>query len=105
MAVLNDWSIRAWTGVDVPGLQVFPMETWNFRIVHIAGALILGLSLYSARAFPERDKGGKHPLDMVAYLALLPALYAYYTAMTFASQISNGTLWHGIDPAIRAAET
>jgi TRAP transporter 4TM/12TM fusion protein len=105
MAVLNGWSIRGWTGVDIPGLPVFPMETWNFRIVHIAGALILGFLLYSARAFPDRDKGGRHPLDMVAYLALLPALYACYTALTFAADIAGGVMWNGLDAGIRAAET
>ncbi|WP_299280720.1 TRAP transporter fused permease subunit [uncultured Tateyamaria sp.] len=104
MAVLNGWSINAWTGIDIPGLPVFPMETWNFRIVHIAGALILGFLLYSARAFPDKDTGGRHPLDMIAYLALLPALYACYTAAGFANQIANGVLWNGIDAGIRNAE-
>ncbi|WP_187430333.1 hypothetical protein ROLI_027360 [Roseobacter fucihabitans] len=105
MAVLNGWSINAWTGVDIPGLPVFPMETWNFRIVHIAGALILGFLLYSARAFPDQDKGGRHPLDIVAYLALIPAFYACYIAMGFANQIAGGVMWNGIDPGIRTAET
>ncbi len=104
MAVLNGWSIRAWTGVDIPGLPVFPMETWNFRIVHIAGALILGFLLYSARAFPDEDKGSRHPLDFVAYLTLLPAFYACYTAVSFANQINGGVMWNGIDAGIRAAE-
>ncbi|MGB5862841.1 MAG: TRAP transporter fused permease subunit [Sulfitobacter sp.] len=105
MAALNGWSIKSWTGVDIPFLPVFPMETWNFRIVHIAGALILGFVMYSARAFPDEDSGGRHPLDIVAYIAILPALYACFTALTFANQIAGGVLWNGIDPAIRAAET
>jgi len=104
MAVLNGWSINSWTGIDIPGLPVFPMETWNFRIVHIAGALILGFLLYSARAFPDQDKRGLHPLDIVAYIAVLPALYACYTAVTFANDIVGGVMWNGIDPGIRAAE-
>jgi TRAP transporter 4TM/12TM fusion protein len=104
MAVLNGWSIKSWTGIDIPGLPVFPMETWNFRIVHIAGALILGFLLYSARAFPDQDKRGLHPLDIVAYIAVLPALYACYTAVTFANDIAGGVMWNGIDPGIRAAE-
>jgi TRAP transporter 4TM/12TM fusion protein len=104
MAVLNGWSINSWTGIDIPGLPVFPMETWNFRIVHIAGALILGFLLYSARAFPDQDKRGLHPLDIVAYIAVLPALYACYTAVTFANDIAGGVMWNGIDPGIRAAE-
>lgn len=104
MAALNGWSIRSWTGVDIPVLPVFPMETWNFRIVHIAGALILGFLMYSARAFPDDDKGGKHPLDLLAYVALLPALYACYSAFLFASQIAGGVMWNGLDAGIRTAE-
>ena len=105
MAALNGWSIRSWTGIDIPYLPVFPMETWNFRIVHIAGALILGFMLYSARAFPDKDSGNKHALDLLAMLALIPALYACFTAVGFASQIQGGVMWNGIDEGIKAAET
>jgi TRAP transporter 4TM/12TM fusion protein len=104
MAVLNGWSIRGWTGIDIPLLPVFPMETWNFRIVHVAGALILGFMLYSARAFPETERSERHPLDIAAWLAMLPALYACYTAITFAVDISGGVMWNGVDPGIRARE-
>ncbi|MEL6683944.1 MAG: TRAP transporter fused permease subunit [Pseudomonadota bacterium] len=104
MAALNGWSIRGWIGVDIPFLPVFPMETWNFRIVHIAGALILGFTLYSARAFPDADADRSSPLDYIAYAALLPALYACYTAIGFAADIQGGVMWNGIDAGIRNAE-
>lgn len=39
MAALNGLSISEWTGITVPFLPTFPLETWNFRIVHVAGAL------------------------------------------------------------------
>ena len=38
MAALNGVSISEWTGIQVPLLPSFPMETWNFRIAHVAGA-------------------------------------------------------------------
>ncbi|MEJ8560532.1 TRAP transporter fused permease subunit [Yoonia sp. GPGPB17] len=104
MAALNGWSIRGWTGIDIPFLPVFPMETWNFRIVHIAGALILGFTLYSARAFPDKDADPHSPLDYLAYAALLPALYACYTALGFAADIQGGVMWNGIDEGIRNTE-
>ncbi|MFA8443073.1 TRAP transporter permease [Yoonia sp.] len=104
MAALNGWSIEAWTGIEIPFLPVFPMETWNFRIVHIAGALILGFTLYSARAFPDEDADVHSPLDYLAYLALLPALYACWTALGFAADIQGGVMWNGIDEGIRNAE-
>ncbi|WP_299677706.1 TRAP transporter fused permease subunit [uncultured Roseobacter sp.] len=102
MAVLNGWSIREWTGVDIPSLPVFPMETWNFRIVHIAGALILGFLLYGARPFRQGQR--RHPLDWLAWAAMLPAVFAWITALRFASDISGGVLWNGVDPGIRSAE-
>jgi len=105
MAALNGWSISGWTGVSIPFLPVFPMETWNFRIVHVAGALILGFVLYSARAFPDDDRGGRHPLDLLAWAGMLPALYACWTAIGFALQIRGGVMWNGIDEGIRTAET
>jgi hypothetical protein len=65
MAALNGLSIRNMTGgaVNLPLLPSLPMETWNFRIVHIAGALILGFLLFSAARFDEDDRGapGRSP--------------------------------------------
>jgi hypothetical protein len=51
MLALNGVSISDWTGIELPFLPQFPMETWNFRIVHIAGALALGFLLFSAHTF------------------------------------------------------
>ena len=48
VAALNGLSLSALTGIEVPFLPRFPMETWNFRIVHVAGALFVGFLLYSA---------------------------------------------------------
>ncbi|KPB02623.1 TRAP transporter permease [Ahrensia marina] len=100
LAALNGLSIYEWTGIRIPFLPSFPMETWNFRIVHIAGALILGFTLYSARSFS--GDGEKQPLskvlDIIVYLALLPALYAMWTAGKIANMIGNGVQWNGISP-------
>jgi TRAP-type uncharacterized transport system fused permease subunit len=51
MLALNGVSLSDWTGIELPFLPQFPMETWNFRIVHIAGALALGFLLFSAQTF------------------------------------------------------
>ena len=50
MAALNGVSISDYTGITIPFLPQFPMETWNFRIVHIAGALALGFAFKLSRA-------------------------------------------------------
>ena len=58
MANLNGLSIRSWTGgaVDLPFLPRFPLETWNFRILHIAGALGLGFLIFAPFSFGEAER-------------------------------------------------
>ncbi|MEL7116114.1 MAG: TRAP transporter permease, partial [Pseudomonadota bacterium] len=94
MLALNGVSISEWTGVEIPFLPQFPLETWNFRIVHIAGALGLGFLLFSAHTFskdgPERRDS--NALTIAAALLAIPALVAGYTAIGFANLIGSGTL-------------
>jgi TRAP transporter 4TM/12TM fusion protein len=93
MIALNGVSISDWTGVRLPYLPQFPMETWNFRIVHIAGALALGFLLFSAHAFrPDRAAGASRLVSLLAMALALPALVAGVTAIGFANTINSGTL-------------
>ncbi|MFO7765963.1 MAG: TRAP transporter fused permease subunit [Pelovirga sp.] len=93
MAALNGVSIEAYTGITVPLLPQFPMETWNFRIVHIAGALALGFVVYNATMFSEKDDTIKRDLwSKIAYLLLFPAVLAVGTGFWFANIIASGTL-------------
>ncbi|WP_425088228.1 TRAP transporter permease [Stappia sp.] len=105
MAALNGVSISEWTGIRVPLLPSFPMETWNFRIAHVAGALALGFILYAGRLdFPGKDEETR-TLGYVAYALMVPALFSLGTAMSFGVEISNGVSWNGIDPRIKFNET
>ena len=105
MAALNGLSISEWTGLTIPFLPTFPMETWNFRIVHVAGALALGFLLFAGRIdFPE--KGQETPvLGYVAYALMVPALFSFGMALSFAVEINNGRMWNGIDEGIKFNET
>ena len=103
MAALNGLSIREWTGVNIPFLPRFPMETWNFRIVHVAGALILGFALFAGATFPEDDREGRR-IDMLAWGLMVPAVFALGVAIWFAIQIRGGAMWNGIDETIRFRE-
>ena len=59
-------------------LNIAPLETWTFRIVHIAGALILGFGMSAAlsvRPAPEGAPGRlSTSLGAVALVAVLIAL-------------------------------
>jgi TRAP transporter 4TM/12TM fusion protein len=110
MAALNGLSIRDLTGIDLPLLPRFPMETWNFRIVHVAGALILGFLLFAAVRFRDGDSdAGQGPAGTArlaaAWVALAAAAFALGMAVLFARQIAGGVMWNGIDETIRFRET
>src|SRR6056297_2896135 len=94
MIALNGVSISDWTGIEIPFLPQFPLETWNFRIVHIAGALALGFLLFSAHTFS--DDGPPHRetrfLSLLSVLLIVPSLVAGATAIGFLNLIQSGTL-------------
>ena len=93
MIALNGLSISDWTGIEVLYLPTFPIETWNFRIVHIAGALGVGFLLFSSQTFTANDKPTSSKLLSLAAAALiLPVLISGATAIGFAILIGSGTL-------------
>ncbi|MBU2957832.1 TRAP transporter permease [Paracoccus sp. 1_MG-2023] len=104
MAALNGVSIRDWTGLNLPFLPTFPMETWNFRIIHVAGALFLGFVLFAGRSFPDEDDAETRWLNWPAMAFGVLALISLGTAIGFATDIAGGTMWNGMDPGIRFRE-
>ncbi|MEE4189908.1 MAG: TRAP transporter fused permease subunit, partial [Roseobacter sp.] len=94
MLALNGVSLSGMTGVELSFLPQFPLETWNFRIVHIAGALGLGFLLFAANAFSDASSTRKETklLSLVAAALLVPALIAGATAIGFMNTINSGTL-------------
>ncbi|MDA0923213.1 MAG: TRAP transporter fused permease subunit [Proteobacteria bacterium] len=94
MLALNGVSISDWTGIDIPFLPQFPLETWNFRIMHIAGALALGFLIFAAHSFGD-DHAAMKQTRLLSILAAgfgIPALIAGATAIGFNAQINSGTL-------------
>jgi TRAP transporter 4TM/12TM fusion protein len=81
-------------------LNMYPMETWSFRIVHICGALILGYALYSGARFPEGDRPAFPWLGWLSYALLIPAGYALLQALLMNRTLSGETL--RIEPHIEA---
>ncbi|MEM1038537.1 MAG: TRAP transporter fused permease subunit [Pseudomonadota bacterium] len=105
MLALNGVSISAWTGITIPLLPSFPMETWNFRIIHIAGALGLGFLLFSGRSFSDDGTKASSFFTIAAVVLGIAALFSLGMALSFGSEISAGKMWNGIDPGIQYNET
>lgn len=107
MLALNGVSLSGMTFgiVDLPLLPDFPLETWNFRIVHVAGALALGFLWYSANKFNDEPDTTTPLLGYLSYILLVPAFVATGMAISFAFDIQGGVMWNGIDATIKFNET
>jgi TRAP transporter 4TM/12TM fusion protein len=107
MISLNGISISGLTGglVALPFLPDLPLETWNFRIVHVAGALALGFVLYGASPFAQTASEETAILAKVSWALMIPALVAVGAALSFAAEIAGGVMWNGIDERIKFNET
>ncbi|MCH4565581.1 TRAP transporter fused permease subunit, partial [Halomonas sp. EGI 63088] len=90
----------AYSTFHLVSLNVYPMETWSFRIVHIAGALILGYGLYTGARFAEPHAIGPAGrwLSLASYALLLPALYALLQVFLMQREMSGGAM--RIDAAV-----
>lgn len=105
MAALYGLSIKELTGITIPLLPNLPLETWNFRIVHIAGALGLGFLLFAGRtSFPQEAGEETRLLGLFGYVLMIPALAAVGVASYFAYEIAGGKMWNGIDATIKSRE-
>ncbi|MEL6953139.1 MAG: TRAP transporter fused permease subunit [Pseudomonadota bacterium] len=94
-AIRRAWSERLFF------LPSFPVETINFRIVHIAGALALGFLLFSARTFSTATPPGgaafaaagptrSSPVSLSVLVLLIPAAIALWTSLAFVSFLNSG---------------
>ncbi|TDR57066.1 TRAP transporter 4TM/12TM fusion protein [Halomonas ventosae] len=101
----------AYSGFHLISLNVYPLETWSFRIVHIAGALVLGYGLYAGTRFADEDEHRSATwLAWVSYAMLVPALYALVRVVMIYQEMSGGAMriapeieaWHFGYPLILA---
>nr|WP_286222820.1 TRAP transporter fused permease subunit [Marinobacter sp. LA51] len=83
----------AYSAFHLYTLNIAPLETWSFRIVHIAGALVLGFMLFAGARFVSAEEGSaRHRwTTWFAAAALLPALYALYQTFSFYQLVQGGT--------------
>ncbi|MCI4664251.1 MAG: TRAP transporter fused permease subunit [Neomegalonema sp.] len=102
----------SWSGViEIPGVFSIstgislPLETWNFRIVHVAGALSLGFLIYGGATFAKDRASESTVLRLLAYALAAPALFAFGAAISFYIDLLNGVRWNGLSKEIRFAET
>ncbi|MGF1624770.1 MAG: TRAP transporter permease [Alphaproteobacteria bacterium] len=67
-APLIRWATIAYTVFHLLALNVYPLETWTFRALHVLGALIIGFLLFAAARL-DRDRPAR-PMDPVERVVL-----------------------------------
>lgn len=88
----------AYSSFHLISLNVYPMETWSFRIVHIAGALVLGYGLFAGARFADEDQNASPAwFKWVSYALLVPAAYSLAQVFLMQQAINGGAM--RIDPA------
>ncbi|RAH39415.1 TRAP transporter permease [Halomonas sp. SL1] len=91
----------AYSSFHLISLNLYPMETWSFRIVHICGALILGYGLYAGTRFADEGHARSPAwLGWLSYALLIPAGYALYQVFMMQSAMNDGAM--RIAPEIEA---
>ncbi|QJQ96817.1 MULTISPECIES: TRAP transporter permease [Halomonadaceae] len=82
-------------------LNVLPMETWSYRIIHVSGALILGFGLYTGARFATDSRSTAARWQTVlSVLLLLIAGYALLQTFLIWRTIAGGAM--RIEPHIEA---
>ncbi|WP_404367102.1 TRAP transporter permease [Marinobacter sp.] len=75
-------------------LNVAPLETWSFRIIHVCGALILGYLVFSGARFTDEDRVKRRHAwtTPAAFILLVPAVYALWQTLVMYQMVQAGTL-------------
>ncbi|MDG5499925.1 TRAP transporter permease [Marinobacter sp. BGYM27] len=75
-------------------LNIAPLETWSFRIVHVCGALILGFILFAGSRFSEGDRvpAMQRWTTVAALILMVPAVYALVQTGLMYQMVLDGTM-------------
>jgi len=84
-----------YTGFHIGVMNLYPLETWTYRLIHVAGGLGLGFLLFSSSTFP--DGGGRatrnpaeQALAAIAGVLVLIALAQLLHALGSGDRVETG---------------
>lgn len=93
-------------------LNIAPLETWSFRIIHVCGALILGFLLFAGARFTDTGEPSSPRTwtTIAAWILLVPGVYALVQTILMYQMVLDGALrippvietWHFGWPLVAA---
>lgn len=87
----------AYTAFHIGVMNLYPLETWTYRLIHVGGGLAIGFLLFSSMTFAEGGKTARKGRDVLVVPGLLLILVAL--AQALAPWLGFGA---GVDPAAPA---
>ncbi len=91
------WLCIGYTLFHLLVLNVFPLETWAFRILHVAGGLVLGFGLVAAM-LPRTDPDPRFDKRQIVPMVLGGALALYATGAVIYAFVLRDVLGGGMAP-------
>lgn len=84
------WLCVAYTIFHLLVMNVYPLETWAYRLTHVGGGLFLGFLLFGAATMDTKGRSTRSPLAMG--LLAIAAAAVLYGAVGVAAIWINGTV-------------
>ncbi|WP_295808786.1 TRAP transporter permease [uncultured Nitratireductor sp.] len=84
------WLCVAYTVFHLLVMNVYPLETWAYRLTHVGGGLFLGFLLFGAATMDAKGRSTRSPLAMA--LLAIAAAAVLYGAVGVAAIWINGTV-------------
>ena len=85
-----------YTGLHLYALNISPIETWTFRIIHVAGGLAVGFALIAAYTLDRQKE--PQPLCAIQWAAMLPVSLAMLFAAAGVTYAWMSREWMGQMP-------
>lgn len=73
-------------------LNVSPLETWLYRIVHVSGALALGFLAYASTNVDKPARGNSNLIKGLSVALALPIIYSIYQLFVMQSMIASSQM-------------
>ena len=76
----------AYTAFHIGVMNLYPLETWTYRLLHVGGGLVIGFLLFASLSFPEQEASPRPGrLMMVAPAMVLVSVALVQVALFWAS--------------------
>ncbi|MDP2118720.1 MAG: TRAP transporter permease [Hoeflea sp.] len=89
-----------YTAFHIGVMNLYPLETWTYRLIHVGGGLVIGFLLFSSLTFTEVDGENRRRRDLLILpgvglilVALVQVLLPWFGLAPSLDQAANALAW------------